>query len=288
MKTSIFIISLLLFNHFIFSQEKQKTSREDWYEPQPYGFVFVPQGSFQDTTFVNKDTIIQTLTVAPFWMSNEITNKEYRDFVTYLNTNPTDSLCYYDWKKISKENSGYSKIDKNKYRVCKVNKDIVRNIIDTLAIKKDKPEYVNYFNNKKYDEFPVVGVSFKGATYFCIWKTKSETDKGSKINDYRLPVVEEWKYARTLAQKEKNNKNEGLQKSVSGIKNELKLYNLSGNVSEWTSSAPDSTSEDKRIIMGGSWKTKPDMYEKSMVDKKTLSSSVGFRLVRSFGLGSNK
>jgi formylglycine-generating enzyme required for sulfatase activity len=289
MKSFVVLISVLLICNSIFSQKKEtvETKRESWFESQPIGFVFVPQGSYTDTSYINSDTIIQTISIAPFWMSNEITNKEYREFVNYLNLNPQDSLCYYDWKKAKLENSDNSKIDKEKYRICKPNKEIVRNIIDTTQIVKDKADYVNYFSNKKYNDFPVVGVSYQGAIYFGIWKTKMEKVKGNRINDYRIPGAEEWKYVRSLIKKEKGNKNSVLQKSVSGIKNELMLYNLSGNVSEWTSSAPDPLSDEKRIIMGGSWKTKPDLYEKTIADKKEQFSSVGFRLVRSFIGSSN-
>ncbi len=291
MKSIVVLFCICLISNTITSQTtaNQNTDRNDWFEPAPKGFNFVPQGSYLDTLFIRDDTVTQTITLAPFWMSNEITNLEFREFTTYLNTYPADSLCYFDWKKAYKENTDKDKIDKNKYRICKLNKEIVRNIIDTLSIKKEIPDYINYFNNKKYDNFPVVGVSFKGAAYFCIWKTQIEANKYKDVKmtfcDYRLPSVEEWKYAASKTPSEKANKDNGVQKVNSGIKNELKLYNLSGNVSEWTSSSPDSISVEKNIVMGGSWKTKPSLYEKSVVNNNTQGSFIGFRLVRSF-LGS--
>lgn len=294
MKTTIITLIGLLMSINLLAQVMVNVpkGREAWFEPAPKGFCFVPAGSYQETLFIRNDTIYITETVAPFWMSNEITNKEFREFTTYLNTKPEDSLCFIDWNKAYKQNPDETKIDKAKYTKCLKNKEIAKNILDTLSIKNDKPEFKNYFNNKKYDNYPVVGVSIKGATFYCIWKTKTEIEINGpiykkngleyKINDYRIPMAEEWKYAASLVPSEKKSKNNGLQKVNSGIKNELKLYNFSGNVSELTFSSPDSASSDKKIVMGGSWKTKPNLYERNIVDKNTQSSNIGFRVVRSF------
>jgi len=286
MKTFIVFFFGLFINVILLAQNNNPhLNRKDWYEPQPVGFAFIPQGSFQDTSFINKDTIIQTITSAPFWMSNEITNKEFRDFITYLKMNPEDSLCIVDWNKAKQENIDETKIDKAKYRKCLKNKLIEKNIIDTMVMKYDKPELKNYFLNKEYNDYPVVGVSYKGATFFCLWKTKIEREKNGpeyKMNDYRIPTAEEWRYTASKVPSEKKSTNTGLKKVNSGIKNELKLNNFSGNVSEWTSSTPDSISVDKRVVMGGSWKTESNLYERNIVDKKTQSSNIGFRLVRSY------
>ena len=61
--------------------------RTKFFEPDPYGMVFIPQGSFtmgnddQDVTWA-QTTFSKTVTVDPFWMDEtEITNNEYRQFV---------------------------------------------------------------------------------------------------------------------------------------------------------------------------------------------------------------
>ena len=71
--------------------------RKKWYEPDPYGMVFVPQGSFnmgpsdQDPAF-SMDAFTKTVTVDAFWMDDtEITNNEYRQFVNYVR----DSILRY-------------------------------------------------------------------------------------------------------------------------------------------------------------------------------------------------
>ena len=70
--------------------------RQKWYQADPYGMVFIPQGSFnmgpgdQDVPY---SQIAQTksVTVHAFYMDNtEITNNEYRQFVYWVR----DSLAH--------------------------------------------------------------------------------------------------------------------------------------------------------------------------------------------------
>ena len=64
--------------------------REKYYEPDPFGMVFVPQGSFttgpadQDVSWAQNNGS-KTVTVDAFWMDEtEITNNKYRQFVFWV------------------------------------------------------------------------------------------------------------------------------------------------------------------------------------------------------------
>jgi len=64
--------------------------REKWYQADPYGMVFIPQGSFnmgasdQDVPY-SQITQSKTVAVHAFYMDNtEITNNEYRQFVYWV------------------------------------------------------------------------------------------------------------------------------------------------------------------------------------------------------------
>ena len=64
--------------------------RSKYFEPDPFGMVFIPQGSFtmgpndQDVSWA-QTMLSKTVTVDPFWMDEtEITNNEYRQFIFWV------------------------------------------------------------------------------------------------------------------------------------------------------------------------------------------------------------
>lgn len=202
----------------------------------------------------------------------------------------------------------------------------------------NEPYLKSYFTHPGYDDYPVVGVSWEQATAFCVWRTdyykKSlKLPPGMTIEPYRLPTEGEWEYAARAGKSE--NKYpwaiEGLKDDkdcfMANFKpgdgnytedghlitsrvatfspNEFGLYDMAGNVAEWTSSTftesglnqvsdlnPDlhynAAKEDpyaikKKVIRGGSWK---DIAEFIRSDMRTFEyqnetrSYIGFRCVR--------
>jgi len=87
--------------------------RKKWFEPDPYGMRFIPQGSFnmgpsdQDAAW-SLNTMSRTVTVDAFWMDDtEVTNNEYRQFVNYVR----DSIMRY--KLGDAQIDGFFKVDEN-------------------------------------------------------------------------------------------------------------------------------------------------------------------------------
>jgi sulfatase modifying factor 1 len=85
-------------------------------------------------------------------------------------------------------------------------KDIINVYPDTLAWVHDftysfnEPMTNMYFWHPAYDNYPVVGVTWKQARAFCIWRTNLMNDfllgsGQSIVNDFRLPTEAEWEYA---------------------------------------------------------------------------------------------
>ena len=199
-----------------------------------------------------------------------------------------------------------------------------------------------YFSHPGYDDYPVVGVSWKQAKAFCMWRTnlKNSTLIGRgdfAVQDYRLPSEAEWElaargglnnsmypwggyYTRTksgcfLANFKPNRGNYGIDGGKTTVKvatydpNGYGLYDMAGNVAEWTISAYDESTYNfshdlnpnfeqnalptdppamkRKVIRGGSWKDIAYFIQvgtRTFEYQDTSKSYIGFRCVRtSFG-----
>ena len=214
---------------------------------------------------------------------------------------------------------------------------------DTTCWVNDFPNADNetymrmYFSNAAYNDYPVVGVTWEQANAFCAWRTeyllKGLGPDARYVQRYRLPTEAEWEYA--ARGKEQNEfpwenedvasgkgcffanfkpdrgnytKDGNLITSKAGIysANSNGLYDMAGNVAEWTSTIyteagveamndinPQleykAAKEDpyrlkKKSVRGGSWKD-PESYIRSAWRSYEYQnqprSYVGFRCVRS-------
>jgi len=195
----------------------------------------------------------------------------------------------------------------------------------------------NYFSNPAYADYPVVGVTWEQANAFCQWRTeyllKGLGAAARYVQRYRLPTEAEWEYAaRGKDQTEFPWENEDVKTgrgcyfanfkpdkgdytqdgnlitSKVGIyqANSNGLYDMAGNVAEWTSTIyteagvesmndinPElrynAAKEDpyrmkKKSVRGGSWKD-PESYIRSAWRTSEYQnqprSYIGFRCVRS-------
>ncbi len=195
----------------------------------------------------------------------------------------------------------------------------------------------NYFSNAAYNDYPVVGVSWEQANAFCAWRTdyllKGLGAEARYIQRYRLPTEAEWEFAaRGKDQTEFPWENKDVMngngcfyanfkpdrgnytkdgnlitsKAASYSPNSNGLYDMAGNVAEWTSTIYteagvdamndlnpqlkyDAALEDpyklkKKSVRGGSWKD-PESYIRSAWRtweyQNQPRSYIGFRCVRS-------
>jgi Uncharacterized conserved protein len=195
----------------------------------------------------------------------------------------------------------------------------------------------NYLSHAGYAHHPVVGVSWEQATAFCEWRTmflrRSINREGVHIEKYRLPTEAEWEMAARNANSDNKypwdsdgttsesgcyNANfkpgEGayaadnhlIPAKVRSFKpNNFGLYDMAGNVAEWTSTAYtesgnermndlnpeyryDAVTEDpyfmkRKVVKGGSWKDISTFIRSDMRDAEYQNkgrSYVGFRCVR--------
>lgn len=231
---------------------------------------------------------------------------------------------------------------KLKSRKDLISKKIVNIYPDTMMWLRDyqfaynDPKMHLYFSHPGFNNYPVVGVTWEQALAFSDWRTKL-FNSASKIQgqEYRLATEAEWEYAarggkslnmypwggnyvrdaegcylanfKPMRGSYTDDTGSTPMKVGSFPPNEYGLYDMAGNVAEWTSSAYTNTSnllvsdmnpnyqysakkEDaevlkRKVIKGGSWK---DIAYYLQCGVRTYEyqfesrSYVGFRCVRSF------
>ena len=235
-----------------------------------------------------------------------------------------------------------------------LNTYIVNVYPDTTAWVNDfenaynEPYVRMYFAHGGYADYPVVGVSWEQANAFANWRTdylrRSLGKEGIYVEPYRLPTEAEWEYAarggnsesafpweETLPMDERGcfyanfKPRDGdfvrdghvITSQVGTFTpNDFGLYDMAGNVSEWTSTAYaesvdrltsdlnpeyryDAAKEDpykmkRKIVRGGSWKDAAQNIRSDLRQweyQNEQRSYIGFRCVRSqigFARGNKK
>ena len=179
------------------------------------------------------------------------------------------------------------------------------------------PKMRMYFSHPGFSRYPVVGVTWEQAQAFCQWRTQYfNSTHFVEGQDYRLPTEAEWEYAargcflanfKPMRGSYTDDMGETTMKVASFLPNDYGLYDMAGNVAEWTSSAynPSSSTivadlnpnfqynaknDDKdelkrKTVKGGSWK---DIAYYLQCGVKTYEYQfesrpyIGFRCVRSY------
>ncbi len=210
-------------------------------------------------------------------------------------------------------------------------KEVVSVYPDTLVWMQDFSNSYNeslaknYFSHSSYDNYPVVGINLKQAMAFCRWKTEETASsvKGPAADTLnmliRLPSSEEWESAayeiKDTAGVQPDNKQCNCNSAVmagkdgttmKGIKDDgylftspIKsfppgpngLFDMKGNVAEWTSTARDEIMDvevkpEKQktffIVKGGGWNSTPFYLQPGVCQffsADDTHSFIGFRYV---------
>ena len=231
-------------------------------------------------------------------------------------------------------------------------KDIEVSIFpDTLAWMHDyaysfnEPMTEEYFWHPAFDDYPVVGINWQQAVAFTKWRTKMmnrflRRNHEPTLPDFRLPTESEWEYAARggsdlspypwggpytrnhkgcfLANFKPLRGNYTADGGLRSVKvasynpNSFGLYDMAGNVSEWTSNTfdesafsfahdmnmdyrlnsedPDHAVQKRKVIRGGSWKDISYFIQTSTRDyeyQDTAKCYIGFRCAVDF-LGRDK
>jgi gliding motility-associated lipoprotein GldK len=213
----------------------------------------------------------------------------------------------------------------------------IRDFVKEDGGSYNEPQALTYFSHPSFDEYPVVGVSWDQANAFCNWRSKIFNGFRYKNElyqqlEFRLPTEFEWEYAakggRNIATYPwggpytRNDRGCVLANFKPGRgnytmdgnlytgpvyqynPNDFGLFNMSGNVAEWTNTTFDESAQwfthdlnpdfryapenpndvvmQRKVVRGGSWndvghliKTSTRSYEYG----DSAKSTIGFRCV---------
>ena len=207
--------------------------------------------------------------------------------------------------------------------------------IKDFAYSYNEPMHNDYFWHKAYGDYPVVGVKWTQAKAFCAWRTlyknsyiKSKKKGRDQINSFRLPTEAEWEYSARgglesasypwggpytrddkgcfLANFKPNRGDYAADDALYTVEaksfapNGYNLYNMAGNVAEWTDSSynPNAyeyvstmnpnvldASNKRKVVRGGSWKDVAYFLQVSTRDFEYADSArsfIGFRTVQDY------
>lgn len=204
----------------------------------------------------------------------------------------------------------------------------------------NEPMANTYFSNPSFDDYPVVGVNWVEARAFCIWRTRLKNNAlrangQNATNNYQLPTEAQWEYAargglqlvaypwggyytrddegcfmanyKPLRGNYAEDGETTTRKTASYEANDYGLYDMAGNVSEWTRNAFDESAYSfthdmnpdyeynalpsdppvlkRKVIRGGSWKDIGYFLQngtRSYEYQDTAKSYIGFRCVRAY------
>lgn len=293
--------------------------REGWEMTVPYGMVTIPAGTFhmgqadQDVA-ATQINFNKQITIGGFYMDDtEITNNEYRQFMDAILLDSAQIV-------------GEDEIMQLYYPDTSVwVKDFSHHMGDPLM--------VYYYSHPAFDDYPVVGVSWEAAQYFSRWRTNylnsyREGNGLFQMPNFRLPSEAEWEYAarggRDMAKYPwggpyiRNSKGCMLANFKPGrgnyfddgfaytapvasyFANDYGLYDMSGNVAEWTEDAYNPASvpmvwdlnptffdetEPRKVVRGGSWKDIAYFLEtgtRTFEFKDSTNASIGFRCAMTY------
>lgn len=286
LKISMTIFLIMIVSLFLsFRQLNSKNS----------GMAYIPYPVY-DTIKIMESGVIHRYTTYSegFYLSHEITNKEYREFTDWMKINPNESIYLINDTSTFVKNP---KTGKTREMIFHLPKRIdVSEIMNEFIVSKapysPDSEHQNYYSDERYNDYPVLGVSKRMAEYYCSWKTKSETiiiydsiagNSGMSMSQeytYRLPTEKEWDFvAQHYAKKDNQNPtNKEIQSSDETGSIETGILHLDDNVSEWVTSYEGK----KGVAKGGSWKRGSSISLKQTYDNDNEDETIGFRIVQAY------
>ena len=301
-----------------------ESQRLDWSVPLEWNINSYPDAKYAE--------VLESMYVAP---DKRVNNQRVID---------TKKLLYrYEWEDLQDKQKNITHIKKTSIAVYP---DTMVWIKD-FNYAYNEPLFDQYFWHKAYKDYPVVGVTWDQARAFADYKTKAKSDYNSSLKKkkekpmrFRLPTEAEWEYAArgglenatypwggpylmddracylanfkpkrgNYMEDEKNGTYMYTAPVKKFPKNGYGLYDMAGNVAEWTESPYNNSTyqfsstlnpylsneaykDTKKTVRGGSWKDLGYLLMVGYRDwekKDSARSYIGFRTVQDIPEGAVK
>lgn len=325
--------------------------KDDKYFIHPKGSTSTTQKAGSGAKYINWDYVAKY----PIWHdrkgqpgnASKLNNMYYQGDDRVFDRNEIDvkQLKYVYADMILRE-AANNQFDKTKKRSDAILRDTIPVYPDTLVwlsnftYAANEPMAQGYFSHAAYQDYPVVGVNWKQARAFTIWRTRlydayADSRHLSQQRTYSLPNEAQFEYAARGGRVKtiypwggpyaKNAKGcllanfkpgRGNYSDDGGIytvnvrsyfPNDYGLYNMAGNVAEWTSSAYDAAASTfvsdlaptfsyeakktdpnvlkRKVVRGGSFKDVAWFLQngtRTYEFQDTAKAYIGFRCVATF------
>lgn len=276
---------------------------------------------------IRNDNYLNNINTGDFRYAYAIKNIDYQ-----VQAKPGDKLKKEDFYDIYSDaylNVPKDKLKRNQHPSVAVYPDTLVWRKD-FAYEYNDPMIESYFNHPSYDDYPVVGVTWDQANAFCAWRSQLYETVAKQRNmpsntrlNYSLPTEAEFEYAARGGKTQTkypwggpyirnakgclqanfkvgrgNYADDGALytvKAKSYFPNDYGLYNMAGNVAEWTLDGFNRRNyEDKnpiyrdgkrKTVRGGSWKDIGFFLQNAVATyeyQDVARSYIGFRCVSKY------
>jgi len=262
-----------------------------------FGMVKIPTGKFymgqaDENIQLDQSNRNRQVTISSFYMDDtEITNNEYRQFIRYIE----DNLMGEGLAESEEGEGGPVYQIPDGYSLQDLKPDSTVWTSDFTHHYGD-PLLAYYWGHPAFDDYPVVGVSWKSAREFARWRSNFLNDYRAQkelqpFPNFRLPTEAEWEYASRGGRDNvkypwgnpyvRNSRGCVLANFKPGrgnyvddgyaytspvgvfFPNDFGLYDMSGNVAEW---CEDAYIDEYTPI---TWDLNP-IYRDDNIDKKVI------------------